>query len=313
MRTRHIEIFHAVVEEGSVSAAAKRLNVSQPSVTKMLRQAEEDLRYPLFDRVRGRLQLTEEGRALAAEVRRAFAAMDDVHQLSRRLRRGVQTEFRIAAPPAIGHQALPAAIADYVKKSPRARFQISTQHSGSLLAAIGRAAHGYDLGFTFGAHGAPAGVASLDVGEVRLAAVAPTGVNPAHDGPLRFADLNGGRIIALEEEEPLGRMIAEGIRQAGAEVDAPVRVQTYSLACALAIATQAIALVDALTAANFVAGGGDGARGGVAIRAFEPDLRLKVTAVYPIERGLPLAARDLVESFRTALEERNAAIEALLG
>ena len=40
MNLRHIEIFHAVYVNGSVSGAARALNVSQPSVSKMLRHAE---------------------------------------------------------------------------------------------------------------------------------------------------------------------------------------------------------------------------------------------------------------------------------
>ena len=46
MNLRHIEIFHAVYVNGSVSAAARALNVSQPSVSKMLRHAESPALLP---------------------------------------------------------------------------------------------------------------------------------------------------------------------------------------------------------------------------------------------------------------------------
>ena len=48
MNLRHIEIFHAVYVNGSVSAAARALNVSQPSVSKMLRHAESLLGFQLL-------------------------------------------------------------------------------------------------------------------------------------------------------------------------------------------------------------------------------------------------------------------------
>jgi DNA-binding transcriptional LysR family regulator len=55
MRLRHIEVFHAVYSCGSVTRAAEVLRVSQPSVSKVLAHAEQQLGYALFDRVRGKL------------------------------------------------------------------------------------------------------------------------------------------------------------------------------------------------------------------------------------------------------------------
>ena len=54
MRLRQIEVFHAVYTSGSISAAARALNVSQPSVSKVLRHTEVQLGLPLFRLSRGR-------------------------------------------------------------------------------------------------------------------------------------------------------------------------------------------------------------------------------------------------------------------
>ena len=56
MRLRHIEIFQAIRQTGSISGAAQLLHVSQPAVTKVLQHAELQLGFPLFLRVRGKLQ-----------------------------------------------------------------------------------------------------------------------------------------------------------------------------------------------------------------------------------------------------------------
>ena len=68
MRLRHIEIFQAIRQTGSVSAAAQLLHVSQPAVTKVLQHAELQLGFPLFLRIRGKLQPTPEALALEREV-----------------------------------------------------------------------------------------------------------------------------------------------------------------------------------------------------------------------------------------------------
>jgi len=68
MRLRHIEIFHAVYSSGSVTKAAEILHVSQPSVSKVLAHAEQQLGYRMFDRVRGYLVPTTEAHHLHDQV-----------------------------------------------------------------------------------------------------------------------------------------------------------------------------------------------------------------------------------------------------
>lgn len=68
MRLRHIEIFQAIRQTGSISGAAQLLHVSQPAVTKVLQHAEQQLGFPLFLRVKGKLQATPEALELEHEV-----------------------------------------------------------------------------------------------------------------------------------------------------------------------------------------------------------------------------------------------------
>ncbi len=63
MRLRHIEVFHAIMQAGTISGAAQLLHISQPAVTKVLQHCELQLGMPLFDRVRGKLH----GQPLAYE------------------------------------------------------------------------------------------------------------------------------------------------------------------------------------------------------------------------------------------------------
>ena len=58
MRLRHIEVFNAIMLTGSVSAAARLINVTQPAVSRILSHAELQLGFALFERVKGRLTAT---------------------------------------------------------------------------------------------------------------------------------------------------------------------------------------------------------------------------------------------------------------
>jgi DNA-binding transcriptional LysR family regulator len=78
MRLRQIEVFHAVYANGSISAAARGLNVSQPAVSKVLRHTESQLGISLFNLVRGRLVPTDEAHALFREVDEVFSRISSL-------------------------------------------------------------------------------------------------------------------------------------------------------------------------------------------------------------------------------------------
>lgn len=69
MELRHLRYFAAVAEHGTVSRAAERLHVTQPGLSRQLRQLESELGVDLFERSAGRLSLTSAGRALVPRAR----------------------------------------------------------------------------------------------------------------------------------------------------------------------------------------------------------------------------------------------------
>ena len=62
MRLRHIELFQAILQTGSLTAAAELLHISQPAASKISSMPSSSSASPLFDRVRGKLQPTAEAR-----------------------------------------------------------------------------------------------------------------------------------------------------------------------------------------------------------------------------------------------------------
>ncbi|MEU4619742.1 LysR family transcriptional regulator [Actinoplanes sp. NPDC023801] len=69
MELRHLRYFVATAETGTVSGAATRLHLTQPGLSRQLRQLERDLGVPLFDRSTTRLELSTTGRALLPQAR----------------------------------------------------------------------------------------------------------------------------------------------------------------------------------------------------------------------------------------------------
>ena len=80
MNFRQMEVFHAIMMTGSVTSAAKSLNITQPAATKILRHSEDQLKFRLFHRIKGRLVPTDDALAILPDVERVFQEMRAVHQ-----------------------------------------------------------------------------------------------------------------------------------------------------------------------------------------------------------------------------------------
>ena len=81
LNLRQLRYVVAMADTGSISAAARSLDVAQPTLSSSLREAETSLGVTLFLRSRGKpLVLTAEGRSLLPEIRRLVAHADDVEQ-----------------------------------------------------------------------------------------------------------------------------------------------------------------------------------------------------------------------------------------
>ncbi len=100
LNPRQIEAFRAVVLTGGVGMAAKLINVTQPAVSRMIRDLQQQLGLTLFERRGTGLVPTSEALSLYAEVERAFVGLERIAQMADELRTRRAGFLRIAALPA---------------------------------------------------------------------------------------------------------------------------------------------------------------------------------------------------------------------
>jgi DNA-binding transcriptional LysR family regulator len=98
VQLRHVEYFVATADAGSVSGAARDLHVTQPALSRQLRQLEGDLGVHLFDRDAGRLTLSRSGAALLPAARDLLAAAGAVRAAAAFSAAGRVERFVVAAP-----------------------------------------------------------------------------------------------------------------------------------------------------------------------------------------------------------------------
>jgi len=130
MNFRRFKHFIAVVETGSLSAAAKRVNLSQPALSKSIAKLEEELGMRLFDRL-GSLELTELGRQVLKRVQVFVGAGDDLRHDLLLLRGGDVGELEVGCGPIMAESLLGPAVARLLEVEPR--LHVST-HIGAVQA-----------------------------------------------------------------------------------------------------------------------------------------------------------------------------------
>jgi DNA-binding transcriptional LysR family regulator len=147
MNLRQMEVFRAVMQAGSITGAARALNISQPAVTGAIRHAEDGLKFHLFERIKGRLLPTPEARALYGEIEHIFDRVDVIDRLIGDLKDAKVGTLDIVAIPALGINLLPSVIGEFMVRRRQVRIRFHMLSRGEMLERIanGRA----DLGFGF--------------------------------------------------------------------------------------------------------------------------------------------------------------------
>ncbi|MEO3471975.1 LysR substrate-binding domain-containing protein [Roseomonas sp. CAU 1739] len=104
---RMVEAFRAVMQSGSVTRAAGMLNISQPSVSRLLADLETGLGLRLFERRGTRLNATTDGVELYDEVERSFLGLARVLDTAEQIRTRHSGVLTVATIPALGNTLLP--------------------------------------------------------------------------------------------------------------------------------------------------------------------------------------------------------------
>ena len=151
MELRHLRYFVAVAEELSFTRAAERLHLAQPSLTRQIRDLEEEIGVRLVDRSGKRICLTEEGKSFLADTKRLLADCAENVEAVQRMSRGKTEQLNIGYVANIYHDLLPAALGAFRKACPNTALNLfdmtpaeqtrpwTNAESISALSACGRA------------------------------------------------------------------------------------------------------------------------------------------------------------------------------
>lgn len=128
--------FVEVADSGSFSAAAERLHLTQPAISKRIAALEARLHRSLFDRVGRRITLTEAGIALLPYARRVLHEIEDARRAVSRLSAEIRGRLSIGTSHHIGLHRLPPVLKRYTQQFPDVDLDIHFMDSEDACDAV---------------------------------------------------------------------------------------------------------------------------------------------------------------------------------
>ncbi|MGZ0190354.1 MAG: LysR substrate-binding domain-containing protein, partial [Alphaproteobacteria bacterium] len=236
-----------VYQTGSMTVGGELMGVSQPAISRLIRDLEAEIGFPLFERTRGRLTPTADAAEFYREVQRSFHGLDRLGHVARELQQRRVGDLRIASTVAMSFYLLPRVIGRFRQDWPDVKLALHSCPSPEVLECVGT--QQYDVGIAVTPSDAP-GVTAIDL--------------PALD-----------TVCVLAEDHPLAAKKVIRPR----DLDIIMEATNSAPICDLISQKVGLSILEPVTARAF-------AGRGIVIRPYEPTIPLLMKFVHAANRPL---------------------------
>jgi DNA-binding transcriptional LysR family regulator len=192
LKTRQLLLIVALAEEGNIHRAAQVLNMTQPAASKLLKDLEDVLEVPLFDRLPRGMRPTWYGETLIRHARVALASLNQAHDEVEALKSGRFGQVSVGSITAPGLVLLPPAVARVKQEHPSLRVSLQIETSDVLMERLSHGKLDILVSRLFAQHGHPLlNVANLSLRDALNAGwiVPPSGSILRHRFELMFQEV----------------------------------------------------------------------------------------------------------------------------
>ena len=302
MSIREIEAFRAVMAAGTASKAARLLGVSQPAVSQSIRKLEELAGLRLFDRVRGRLQPTQEAHALMSEVDRYYVGYEAIEHRIRSLRMFGLGRLSLASYPAFGNCFVGRAMAAFAPQSRNMQMMLQVTSSKEVYQHVvtGQVDFGL-MNDEVNTQGVEQSVFSVMPGVIAMSADHPLATKRVLD----LKDLASDHFIDMNPEDSARRRLEKALIDHDVQLRAVIETPLSATACQLAMDGVGLAMVHPIAALDFVPRG-------LVIRRLSTVIECRTLLVMRPGRPLSENGKEFLKFLRLQLQAESAQIDTLL-
>lgn len=299
VNVRQVEAFRTIMLRGSMTAAARELRTSQPSISRLIAELEGEIGLRLFERTAGRLRPTPEGLSFYREVERSFIGLDRLVHAARDIRAFGTGRLRIAAMPVMALGFVPRCIRRFKARFPNAIVSLQMGHDGTVTRWMSSAY--CDIGFV-------ANVIDLPMVEHRpLYAIAgvcalPPGHRLATRDHIGARDLENEAFISLSLEDGARARVDRVFEDAAVKRQLMLETPFSAAICALVEQGLGVGIVNPIAAADYE-------HTGITFLPFEPEVMFHGHAMFSSHQR----ENPLVDGFLGVVREELADYEAISG
>ena len=291
LRIRQLEALMAVSKNGSITAAAAELEISQPAVSRLLSDLEKEFGFNLFDKHKRELTPSQEVRLLQPDILRVLELIRQISEDSQEVTKRKAGHIRVACLPGFATSHLPDVVASFLKDRPGASMTIEPDRPERILEwMIGEQ---YHFGITDGFLGHHA-IESEDI-DIRCVCIFPSGHDFERLAKISPKDLADYPLIHTRKDSAFYSKLAIAFQEFNVIIQSYIEVRQFTSACELVCRGAGLAVVSELDATKYVGHG-------LSYRPFVPNLSHSLSLVRPIFRKPALITLEFMEFFRESLK-----------
>ena len=249
IRLRHLRAFQSVMVSGSVSAAAKRLNLTQPAISKQLSTLETALDLKLFHRRSGASTFpTKEGIAFYKAIEATLEGLERIESISREISLDTRGRLRIAAtPPVLNSHLFARVIQTFRAQNPDVHLMLDSRHRLDIEEWV--ASREVDMAIALLPVENPS-IRVLPMIETRAIAVVSKESWLADQGSIDLSQLETHDLI-LPSRQPLRTRIDQILQTGKYHLKPAIEVTSSLTCCQLAAGGNGITICDPFSANSF--------------------------------------------------------------
>lgn len=272
MKFRQIEAFRCVMMRGTTAAAAAEMHVSQPAISRLINDLENEVGFALFERRKGRLHPTREASEFFAVVEESFIGLEKVKSVAEQIRSKEPRAIRIACSHSLGSALLPLAIKEHKKFYPQEKFTIHTDSVPQLVVKLQSDAVDLALG--------PAlpsliGVESEPIGSARHVFAAQKDHPLTQKNVITPDDLKGECVLEVLDTKPAyWSKIAETLAPVQEHLVSDIGIDSSHTGYAMIAAGMAVGVIEPFAARTW-------SKKDIITRKFEPGIYFNYAIAFP--------------------------------
>jgi DNA-binding transcriptional LysR family regulator len=291
LQLRQIEAFRAVIDTGSMTEAGQLLGISQPAVSRQIRDLEQRFGLNLFIRRAGRIEPTKDALALHNEVERCLGGLEQLVKFASELGTLRRQRLRIAATVGHSYFLLPSVIREFNQIFPDVTISLRSVPSREVVDLIEKGQS--DIGFALlppDAHG----VATETMPEVELVCVVPKGHALETKNLIEPRDLEGVPLLLISEDSLMRKRLLQAFQDADIKPNVIVDSTYTGPICSLVGQNMGVSIVDHLTATAY-------ADQNITIKPFKPAIPCELKLVTHARQNISPPAQAFVDIAKTVL------------